>query len=389
MAKEVEINPALRLPADAATQQLRVKHAGALDVMNGKREVKGWCAHGSQYRAQALRGKGPRDSQYPWFALLDGDNMAYHWSEHLELSSLEVMKEHLLADYDPRAQRGEGMSQFGRLLLGSALALTLSCAEDTGVAAPPDTALTDMDVPDTSTPDVSEPECCGSVQGRVVTIEGDPLAGAYVLVCNADYCVSGETGIDGQYDVGQLTLVEYKIKVQGSQLGYANMLFFQDLPIKDVVTAPRDLVAVESTEDMQSWVPDDGGTVTLAGGMLELSVDPGALKYPLGVPKEVLAVSVPIDALPPYDQEPWIGSETGAFAFFINPVGVKTLEGVFSFRVLGANAAADATYSVWTVDDKTAHMEPVGNATADAEGNIVSDADCGMKLLSTLLILPE
>ena len=276
------------------------------------------------------------------------------------------------------------MSLFGRLLLGSALALTLSCGDDKSAAASPDIAE-----PDTSTPDVSEPECCGTVQGRVVTTAGDPLAGAYVLVCNADYCVSGETGDDGKYDVGDLTLVEYKIKVQGSQLGYVNMLFFQDLPVKDVVTAPRDLVVVESNVDLQPWVPEDGGTVILAGGMLELSVDPGDLKYPLGFPKEVLAVSVPIDVLPPYDQEPWIGSETGAFAFYLNPVGVKTLEGVFSFRVLGVNAAADATYSVWAVDDKTAHMELVGNATADADGNIVSDADCGMKLLSTLLILPE
>jgi hypothetical protein len=286
------------------------------------------------------------------------------------------------------------MSQVGRLLLGCALALTLSCSDNTGVETPPDIAQTDtaqLDtvVPDIAIPDVGEPECCGTVQGRVVTTAGDPLAGAYVLVCNADFCVSGETDGDGKYDVSDLTLVEYKIKVQGSQLGYANMLFFQDLAVKDVVTAPRDLVVVESTGTMEPWVPDEGGTVTLAGGMLELSVDPGDLKYPLGFTKEVLAVSVPIDALPPYDQEPWVGSEEGAFAFYLNPVGVKALEGVFSFRVLGANAVADATYSVWAVDDKTAHMEPVGNATADADGNIVSDADCGMKLLSTLLILPE
>jgi len=269
------------------------------------------------------------------------------------------------------------------------LALALVACGGDGEPVNPDTAVADTGTPDMGAPEVVEPECCGSVQGTVVNTDGDFLVGAYVLVCNADFCVSGETDTEGNYDVGDLTLVDYKIKVQGSQLGYANMLFFQALGIKGAVQAPRDLVVVSAPEAMTPWTPEEGGTVTLAEGQLELTAAAGDLKYPLGFAKEVLAVPVPADALPPYDQEPWKGAEDGTVAFHINPVGVVTLSGVIEARVKDAQAAAGTVYGVWTVDDHTAHVERVGTATADSAGDIVVDESAAITMLSTLLFIPE
>ena len=256
--------------------------------------------------------------------------------------------------------------------------------EDSSHTPTPDTIVR---TPDTSPPPPPPP---GVATGRVINVYDEPLSGAFVLVCTDSYCVSGETNEDGVYTVSELDVAPHKIEVGGGE--YLSIVFYQDVVAEGPSSATRDIVLIEAPAEDVPWLETEGGTVSLANDQLTLSIAPDDLSYPFGFSEEiqrVAASSVALSQLPPYDQEPWVGLESGSQAFHLAPLGLKTVGAPFTVTIQSPNATPGDYYTIWFVDPDHGTLLAGGGATAQEDGTITSDSDASLTLLSTLLVIPS
>ncbi len=261
-------------------------------------------------------------------------------------------------------------------------------------AGPSGSADTDVEsesgegTPDDTTRDSSKADT--AVAGRVVSLDGEPIAGVKVLACTPTTCITNTTVSDGTYLSTVAGDEPRKMEVLGGQLGFATMVWYQDVVVGETAWLPRDVHLPVFVDDPQPWLVDEGGEIVVAEGQLELQAQPGALVYPLGTfVEQIRAVELDPALLPPHDVEPWAGTEAKSLAFVFDPFDLHATTPVSFVAHPGADLDEGAIFSVWTADGLHGTMHEVGTATVDAAGAIVADPETGISAFTTLVFVPE
>jgi hypothetical protein len=272
------------------------------------------------------------------------------------------------------------------ICIGAAVTLLVSCGTSTTTneAMEPEPAPS----PDAQMmPDMVEPgPPLGSIEGRLITREGEPIAGLTVLCCDKGICIMGGSDEGGAFVCEDLELGAYKMQVADPDENFVDMVFYQTVEEEGANLPAREIVVSQMTETPSGWEAEAGGDVVLASGRLTLTADPGALSYPVGTREEALiAQEIPTSTLPPYDHEPWLEAPDRALAFFMDPVHVSSSSPV-SIVAAAPTEAPGTVFQVWSVDPDTGTLQDVGTATVDDELRLVSDSDAVITNLTALIL---
>jgi hypothetical protein len=227
--------------------------------------------------------------------------------------------------------------------------------------------------------------------GTVLDEAGKPLEGVMVQACTSEICDKVNTDAAGHF----LVLVdpsERSMKAVGNKFQRVSPNWYQNAVSgqSNRVLKPVSMPAIGTPAPLPAVT---GGTVTVAGGKLEITA-PAGLTYTPGATEEVAGVALAIESLPPYDIEPWKGKEAASLAFVFYPFDwVKTAEGTdYAFKVMDvAGAKAGDVYDVYMSDPYNyGKLEKVGTATVGADGKtLASDAGIKLHILSTWVGVPR
>jgi hypothetical protein len=232
--------------------------------------------------------------------------------------------------------------------------------------------------------DAGPPPPRGTVTGRIIDVDGEPVSELEVQCCTVDTCFVGSTDDDGQYQFSSLRVIPRKFRIISEAGGTIDGLFYQEVVADTVTALARDVILQPLPEDPVAW---SEGSATLAGGTLELTVAPGALHFESGEASPVGARQIAAADLPPYDQEPWQAPGSEALAFVLTPFHLSSEEPV-DLRVLsGVDAAPGTQFSVWSIDPDDATAHEVGRATVSADGILATDPGHSLSDLSVIVLL--
>ncbi|MCC6649236.1 MAG: hypothetical protein IT374_27160 [Polyangiaceae bacterium] len=199
----------------------------------------------------------------------------------------------------------------------SQLAL-VACASDDADVARPDPCSADHRPPSPGS------VCVSGVSGRLVDLEGTPLAARLTTVCGGDICFYGRTGGDGAFTTpvgARVVPDEYVVFAHGAPthatllVELTRALSTPDVRLPELVRLPR------LPADGPALPPDDGPGGVVSSGGLTLSIPAGTrvsldvedvARGDLGRMLRVVRVSGP--DLPPFARE--LGA---AFAFAAAP----------------------------------------------------------------------
>ncbi len=278
-----------------------------------------------------------------------------------------------------------------------------SCASNNAGDVPVNDAQNarDFDVADQETvavvDDVAEalPTPTGAINGRIVNREGEGLGGLKMLCCTSSLCISGDTEPDGTYQFDDLevydeSLVEAR-KMQVADLSgdYMETLFHQDVVVDEDNTLERDVVMPPDDGVPAYWDVEQGGDVSLAGGVLTLTAPGDALIFPFGyVDHIVRGVAIPATSIAPQDVEPWVGHEDATFAFLINPVDIRSKEPLGLVIRDGVERESGVQFTVWSLNSSKGRMEEIGTASVQDDQSIVGDLGLQLKRLTLLILVP-
>ena len=135
-----------------------------------------------------------------------------------------------------------------------------------------------------------EEEIVGGLSGRVLNVQGEPAIGASVIICS-DFCVAADVDEAGVYDVQELPVGPYKVRVVAGGQPLMAMQFPQTVVADTTVEAARDLVMIGSVEEPIAWPKETGGEVSealVAGAWRQciiVSTGGVASTYPLAAPR--------------------------------------------------------------------------------------------------------
>jgi hypothetical protein len=229
----------------------------------------------------------------------------------------------------------------------------------------------------------------GHITGRIVNADGMGIGAAKIICCTATVCINVDTDADGYYLVSDILIEPRKMQVLDTTNTYMSILFYQEVVADSTSSLGRDVILPTTTETAASWTEDEGGSVSLAGGKLELTAASGVLDYPLGTAvEEVLAQELEVSDLPPYDEEPWAGVESMSYAFLFDPVHIVSEEAVELKITATETLVPGEQYQIWSVEPDTATLIDCGTATVDSNGHIVSDSSSDLKHLSIIIVIP-
>jgi hypothetical protein len=248
----------------------------------------------------------------------------------------------------------------------------------------------EIDEADTQTAaEIDEPEPeYGSMEGRLVNVQGQGVGLAYLLICDAGGCTSAQADPDGEFFVEEMNVGPYKVQVVAEELGYMNMEYPLTVELNKTVSAGEDIVLVARQDDPVAWDPEKGGTVVLADGKLSLTVVPGDLKFPLGMKKELWAADVPVEYLPPFPNETWT-NDSEVYAFHINPLGVYSQGASFDFEITANEDSTATTFTVWFIHVDTGMLVEAGTVSKNDSGQIASGGDLEFHELATLVLVGQ
>jgi len=224
--------------------------------------------------------------------------------------------------------------------------------------------------------------------GRLVDTTGAPVEGVRVLCCSSETCLIDSTDADGVYlHIGIDPTHRYKMQVTDTEGRYSDLLYYQPYAVDTLSTMETDVIVHPLSAELIDWPADTGGQVSLAGGELSLTAEPGALDYPLGKPKTLQAERVPVDQLPPYSPAPW-GDTPGALAYVFTPATVEITTPAALEITLTEPLEEGASYAIWNADSHTGDMVAAGTATVNAEGVLVAEDTSEITYFSTLVLFP-
>ena len=230
----------------------------------------------------------------------------------------------------------------------------------------------------------------GSVAGRVVNEEGEPLADLRVLCCSHSICYTESTDAEGRYLIEGVAVDDvYKMQAADPMQVYSSLYYYQELRADEVSELPRDVILPRRASERVAWAAETGGPITLAAGSLELIAAPGALEYPIGLEETISGDRISGTILPPYTAEPWAGRGEQLVVFTFTPAPVVSSEPV-QLRVSGDDVGAEGSvWRIYSINPDTAAPDDVGTATVNAEGVLVSGEDAMLMNMLTIILAPE
>ncbi len=233
----------------------------------------------------------------------------------------------------------------------------------------------------------------GGASGRLVNSKGEPLVDATVLACTDFTCLTSISDAKGGFLflAEELPAVPHKMQMIPPSDKMPMLIFYQDIKAGQTTPPQRDIIVPEQTEPLTPWPSDKGGEASVANGMVHLKAAPGALTYPLGTPDDqqgVVATRVEAANLPPLSEEPWKASKEPVFAFIINPYSLKSSTPI-ELKVTGTKVDTGRRYCILAPAPSTANVEYVGDAVADANGDLVAEPNGKLTDLSTLVLFAK
>ncbi len=283
------------------------------------------------------------------------------------------------------------------LLLG----LTVACPDNASEDQQPVTTLTDGGngdnvADDTITDDNSDdavdagPMITGSITGRIINRSSEPLSGLKIMACCSTVCRTSTTNSNGEYLFSDMIVESRHVQAYDFAGVYISVLYYQDVFANELNVLSRDVILPDLTTPPKSLPIATGGTVLLADGVLELTLPPNTLEYPIGYDQEVIQAERLMGyEIPPYDVEPWRDHQEDSLAFAFYPHKIKTSDSASFIVKSGVNLPAGAKYQIWTAFFTQATLHYVGTATVDDNGHLVSDEDALVKDLTTIVLIPD
>jgi len=228
-------------------------------------------------------------------------------------------------------------------------------------------------------------------RGSLLGSDGAPVVGVRVTACTAATCITGTSDASGHFDITGLPVEPHKLEVLGFIKGFYSAVYFVDM-IGGTFVEPMAPIRLHPLPDtmVTGFVPETGGTLTLAGGDLEIVAPPSGLTFPIGTAAEgAEATSVDLATLPDYDINPWVGREAGAFAYIIHPFPLKSDGTVAVGLRAPAGVTEAASYRLYTVHTSTARIEDAGLLARDVDGLWRVEDPSALHHVSILIAVPE
>lgn len=249
-----------------------------------------------------------------------------------------------------------------------------------------------VDVP-VQVPKWQDGDPTGGASGRLLDAKGDPLPDATVLACTPFTCITSDTDAKGKFLflTEELPAVPHKMQMVPSSDKMPILIWYQPIEAGKTTTPGRDIIVPDQSEAKVPWPVDKGGQVVLANGTLHLKAAPATLMYPLGTPDDeqaVVATRVKATNLPPMNEEPWRESKEPVFAFMLNPYPFKASAAI-EMKVTGTKLETGRRYCILSAEPSTAVIEHVGDAVADANGDLVAEPSSKLSNLSTLVLIAK
>jgi len=272
-------------------------------------------------------------------------------------------------------------------LLGTLTAVALGCG-DGSMASPPDASAGDAAAGDAALPPLTPEEA--ALSGVVINTAGEPITGLKILACDFDLCLTADTQPDGSYLFWAIEAGPRKMEVIDPMGAYAMIMFHQVAVAGEERTLERPVIAPSALDGLVPWPAEEGGSVVLLDGSMQLDADPGALRYAPGTAtEEIGAISLSIETIPPAEREPWVGLEEQSFAFLFTPISLRSDPPV-RLRFTPPGVLMPGTqYRMWTVDKVLAELVDAGTATVSTSGRIESDEGSSLDRIGMLFLVPE
>jgi len=233
--------------------------------------------------------------------------------------------------------------------------------------------------------DAGPPPPEGKIEGRIVTADGEGVANVDILCCSPSTCLIYTTDETGNYTYNNIPIGPRKMRTFDHEDRYRSALWHQ-VVIEAETTGLRRPVVMFEQQVKTEWA---GSSVVLADGRLELTAPESGIIFPTEEDRSLAAREVTPDQFSPPDIDPWGEDSTGVISFLFEPAHVHS-EGSIQVTVRGVGAELVGTvYDVWTVDDSTAEATKAGVATVNAQGDLVTNADCEVHALDALAFVPQ
>ena len=164
---------------------------------------------------------------------------------------------------------------------------------------------------------------------------------------------------------------------------YMDLLFHQtaDDPLPIIQLPYADQQGLE-------WSTQDGGTLSMFNGGLQLTADPESLSYPEGEVELKVSV-IPVDKLPPYASAPWEGKEDQTLGVILNPTHLVSLTPIGVRLSVSWPVSEEMDYDIYTVDLSTGMLQASGRAHMQPTGELWSAPDSTIFEPSTMIFVPS
>jgi len=224
----------------------------------------------------------------------------------------------------------------------------------------------------------------GHLEGRIQTADGEPVPNIDILCCSPSTCLIYTTDETGSYTYTDISIGPRKMRTFDPSERYRSALWHQVVAEEETTGLRRPVVMFEG-QARAEW---DERTIVVADGRLELTAPESGMIFSTDDHSFAGREVTPEQFSPP-DVDPWGNDSTGVIAFLFEPAHVHA-EGAIQVVVkLGDPEQVGAFYDVWTLDDSSAAASKVGQATVNAEGDLVTDADCQVHALEALAFVPQ
>ena len=221
------------------------------------------------------------------------------------------------------------------------------------------------------------------LEGQVFSEVGTPLSGIRVIACNADSCVGCATDDNGSYMLANLFDGPWKMEAIDDTGLYTDLVFHQS------AEAPAAIIQLPYADQQNlEWSAEEGGTLNMFNGGLQLIADPGSLSYP----EEQIPLQVSIlqpNNFPPYGSTPWEGNEAQSLAVILNPTHLASVTPI-GVRLNVSWSIDDQTdYDIYTVDLATGLLQFSGHAYMQPDGELWSAPDSSIFEPGTIIFVPS
>lgn len=238
-----------------------------------------------------------------------------------------------------------------------------------------------------------------AMAGRIVDFAGEPQAGIRVAACSDVECPFAETDAEGYFLHLDIPAIPRRFEVFGQYDQFGSVAFRREFDPGELVDV-GDIVLPRLQGPAVAWDPAEAGSVEVAGGRIELTVEPDeadetgqrpkVLKYPLGTTQfDVQVGRVPGDEIPPFYNQPWAGKEDDTLAFSIVPFDLFALKSVRARVLDGVTKPPGTVYDIYDVDPLTGLLLEAGTATVNQDGVLVTDAASDLRDLTFFMFVPR